>query len=310
MTKINLLPPEKIKRKRGAPGGKTIWLSAILPILVIAIIGVWWFSLGSQVKEKDDSINMAKQDLTDWKAKNKALEQYEVRLQEIKAKEEVVVRAISGRIYWARVLDDIARYCPSDIWLTSVACTGSETEGSVEFQGLAKQCRNRWARYIQNAVKYQVLLPNLFPGYSESVSTPSRPDIAADEEYRFHSDGTMGGDLYVYYPDYRPIARWIERMEQVPEFARVWLSTASPEWHAYGAAGVFEFQELDGVPGTSAQDVVKWEAEQGDYLMNFSSRATLNMNTAQIGPPLSAATAAAAPAQPKTESTGEEGATE
>ncbi|MBN1288884.1 MAG: hypothetical protein JXA49_04525 [Actinobacteria bacterium] len=303
MTKINLLPPEKIKKKVGAPGGNLIWLALALPLIVLIAIGVWWFSLGSQVSEKDDEIKSTKQELQDWQAKNKALEQYEVRLQEIKAKEQVVVRAVSGRIYWARILLNIADFCPNDIWLVSINCSSSENEGTVDFQGYAKQCRNRWNKNIDDLL----------------MVVPGTPDWRRDlhPDNRFHPEGTMDG-YYTYYPDYRPVANWIEKMEQIEQFARVWVSSAQPEWHAFAAATVLYKVPLkepvyDPVTGEllGYEEVYSYyDVDEGDYVMSFSSTANLDMPNAAIGKPLGAASAPAAPAQPATQEGAEEGGEE
>lgn len=246
MTRINLLPPEKIKRKRAgavrAPSARSYWwLLVVLPVVVAAAMGFWYLSLNSQMKAKEDALAQAKTELADWQAKNQALQPYKARQEEIVAIEQVAVRALQGRVYWARILNNIAIMCPKNIWITSLSGTSSGgTAGSVAFEGLALQCSNR-----------------------------------------LHA--TM---FYPYYPDYKPIAYWLERMAQISEFQRVWLSSAEPT----------------NVGGTTTTAGVM---TSGIWLMRFSSQATLNMQTATVGGPVQAAPTPtpAAPATPSTSGT-------
>ena len=211
----------------------------MLPVIVAVAMGVWYFSLNSQMKAKDDALAQAKTELADWQAKNQALQQYKTRQDEITAIEQVAVSALQGRVYWARILNNIAIMCPKDIWITSLSGTSTGgTTGSVAFEGLALQCPNR-----------------------------------------LH--GTM---FFPFYPDYKPIANWLDRMAQISEFLRVWLSSAEP----------------DNIGGTTS---TTGTAIGGIWLMRFSSQATLDMQTATIGGPVQAATTPTAPATPSTSAT-------
>ena len=217
------------------------WLLVVLPVVVAVAMGVWYFSLNSQMKKKEDALAEAKTELADWQAKSQALQQYKARQDEIAAIEQIAVKALQGRVYWALILNNIAIMCPKDIWLTSLNGTSTGgTTGSVAFEGLALQCPNR-----------------------------------------LH--GTM---FYPYYPDYKPIAYWLERMAQISQFQRVWLSTAEPT-------------NMGGTTSTTGEVI------SGTWLMRFSSQATLNMQTATIGGPVQAAPAPAAPATPSTSGTTE-----
>jgi Tfp pilus assembly protein PilN len=203
-----------------APSGRSYWwLLVVLPVIVAVAIGAWYFSLNSQMKKKEDALKAADTELADWQAKNQSLQQYKTRQEQIVSIEQIAVRALQGRVYWARILNNIAIMCPKDIWLTSLSGTSSGgTSGSVSFEGMALQCSNR-----------------------------------------LH--GTL---FYPYYPDYKPIAYWLERMAQISEFQRVWLSNAEPT-------------NIGGTTGTTGTTVV------GTWLMKFSSQATLNMQNATIG---------------------------
>jgi len=240
VTKINLLPPERIKERRRVAGPRSYaWLLIVLPLIVIVLMGMWYFKVSGQVSEKEKAIQKLKDDLNMWTAKVAELNQYKQMTENIKNSLNNVATALSGRVYWARILNEVAMMCPTDVWLTSL--TGSSeggTSGKVDFNGYALQCPNR----------------------------------------------ILNWKGYPYLPDYKPIAAWLERMAQIAEFQRVWLSNASPTTVGYNPA-------VTQTAGT--------ETQQGYWVISFTSSANLNMDTAVVGPKVSQTPQTPAPAQPK-----------
>jgi Tfp pilus assembly protein PilN len=240
LTKINLLPPERIKAKRAprAPSEKSfLWIVIVLPLIVLAAMLVWWFSMGSEISRLDESLSASKKELADLQAKNASLQQYKARKDQIAEIEKTVVSALSGRVYWARILNNVAIMCPTDIWLKSLNGTSTEGTGTVVFEGNATQCPNR-------------LLAGFFPGMLD------------------------------YHPDYKPIAQWIERMGQIEQFQRVWLSSAEPSF--IGSVP----PTTEGQPPIEAGTFVR--SATGNWVVRFNSTATLNMKTAALGTPAAA----------------------
>jgi Tfp pilus assembly protein PilN len=221
MTRINLLPPEKIKAKRRPSEKSYLWLAILLPALVLVLLVFLYISASGQVSKKDKALKEAQTELTDWQNKNASLLQYKTRQDQISQREATVVTALQGRVYWARILNNIAITIPTDIWLTSLnGISGDATApGTVQFTGYTLQCPNR----------------------------------------------NMGG-FYGYFPDYKPVANWLERMAQIIEFQRVWLANAQPT-----RQGVTIITNPDGTTVT------------GSRVIQFSSTATLNMDNAAIG---------------------------
>ncbi|MHB8895122.1 MAG: PilN domain-containing protein [Candidatus Geothermincolia bacterium] len=259
MTKINLLPPEKIKAKRKPAERSFWWLLVVLPVFVLVILAFLYFGASSQVATKNKQLKEAQQELTDWQNKNTALQQYKNRQDQITTLESSVVGALQGRVYWARILNNIAINCPTDIWLSVLNGTSGEatSAGTVEFSGFALQCPNR------------------------------------DNLTRF----------YPYFPDYKPIANWLERMAQITEFQRVWLSTAAPARQGSEPEMMLNWPFKRTTSETNA--LMPYAATEnlnftGVRVIQFTSTATLNMETATIGGP-KPAPAAAAPAAPSTE---------
>jgi Tfp pilus assembly protein PilN len=153
LTQINLLPPERIKAKRTrAPSEKSfLWLVITVPVVVLLLMIVWYFATGSSLSSKQKALDQANKDLADYQAKNASLQQYKARQDQITQIESTVVKALSGRVYWARILNNIAIMCPTNIWLDTLNGTSTSTSGTVAMTGFATQCPNR-------------LLGGFFPG--------------------------------------------------------------------------------------------------------------------------------------------------
>jgi Tfp pilus assembly protein PilN len=248
MTKINLLPPEKIKARK-PPGERSyLWLVIVLPLIAAVAIGVWWFSLNSEVSRKKEALDEAKKELAEVEAKNQQLEQYRLREEEISSIEAVVVTALQDRVYWARIMNNIAIMCPSDVWVTSLA--GDSDSGVVTFSVVALQCPNR--------------------------------------DY-------CGYGIYPHYPDYRPVAGWLDRMAQIEEFGSVWLSSASPVFNGTtcNSEGLATTEMLRGnrwyedpyCVGTclgQRTSTGQYTCFLGDWTVEFQSEATLDMEAARV----------------------------
>ncbi|MBU4175511.1 MAG: hypothetical protein KKB90_08255 [Actinobacteria bacterium] len=249
MTRINLLPPEKIKTKRGMGERSYLWLVIALPVILLVVMGLWYFSLNSQMTEKNKALEAAKVELADIQAKNQQLQQYKERQEQIASIENMAVTTLKDRVYWARIMNNIAIMCPTDIWLTSIT---ANAESGVTFAGYAMQCPNR--------------------------------------DY-------CGYGIYPHYPDYRPIAGWLDRMAQIGEFKTVWLSSATPIHHGAvctAPAGVETETVTTGnmwyedpycvgpCTGTITNPAPEYTCFVGYWLIEFTSDAVLDMQTAVV----------------------------
>jgi Tfp pilus assembly protein PilN len=247
LTKINLIPPEKKKEKRrrpGAPGGPPIaWLLLIIPVIVVILMVMLYLSASNKVKTQQTALKEKQTELADWQSKNAQLAKYSTRQQEIAQTEATVVNALRGRVYWARILNEVAIMIPKDVWLVSLNGTSTQnTSGTVTFEAYALQCPNRLNKGF----------------WSEA------------------GEDTAGNQHWPYLPDYRPVAGWLERMAQISEFQRIWLSSALPA------------QIQSGAPTTATTSAATW-------VMRFSSQATLNMDTATVEGTTTSSPTASAP---------------
>ncbi|MDD5447911.1 MAG: hypothetical protein PHO53_01915 [Actinomycetota bacterium] len=254
MTRINLLPPEKIKERKAVSERAYMILAIALPVIVLAIVVIMFISASSEVSKKEEALQTAKDELSEWQSKNQELAQYKQRQEAIAKQEKRVISVLEGRIYWARILNNIAIMCPSDIWLTSLSASSEEGgSGRVTFSGYALQT----------------------PGKTYATS------------------GT-----YPHYPDYLPIAAWIERMSQIAEFESIWVSSATPEFEGTTTStanpafptgvvtGPLWYEDpvrVGSVSGIEMQEGGQYIGFLGDWVIKFDSEAKLNKETAVIG---------------------------
>jgi Tfp pilus assembly protein PilN len=194
MTRINLLPPEKIKAKRRPSEKSYLWLAILLPALVLVLLVFLYISASGQVSKKDKALKEAQTELTDWQNKNASLLQYKTRQDQISQREATVVTALQGRVYWARILNNIAITIPTDIWLTSLnGISGDATApGTVQFTGYTLQCP-RMAQIIEFQ---RVWLANAQPT-RQGVTIITNPDgttVTGSRVIQFSSTATLNMD--------------------------------------------------------------------------------------------------------------------
>lgn len=225
-----------------------------LPVIVLIIVVMMFISASSQVSQKEEALQTAKDELSEWQSKNQELQQYKQRQEAIAQKEKQVVSVLQGRIYWARILNNIAVMCPSDIWLTSLSASSEEGgTGKVTFGGYALQT----------------------PGKTYATS-----------------------GSYPHYPDYLPVAAWLERMSQIAEFESIWVSNATPEFVGTTStaanpavptgvvSGPLWYEDpvrVGSISGIEMEEGGQYIGFLGDWLIKFDSEAKLNKDTATVG---------------------------
>lgn len=129
MTRINLLPPEVLKRRRA----ERVLVLAIVGM--VALIVILFFVYGITALR----VGSAKQELDDVKVERRKLEKqissykvYDTQKKEYNRLQGLADKAIAGEILWHRYFNDIAMVIPSDVWLTEFAgeATGVEINGT------------------------------------------------------------------------------------------------------------------------------------------------------------------------------------
>lgn len=127
MAGADLLPRTYgLKRRQN----RTVSLVALLGIGLLALVVLWWVSLGSKV-------NSEEQRLAEVKALNAGLQAESAELQEFAALEtEVIAKTgalqtvMAGDIYWPTVLTQVSALIPDQVWITTLTGSAGTTEGA------------------------------------------------------------------------------------------------------------------------------------------------------------------------------------
>jgi Tfp pilus assembly protein PilN len=124
MTRINLLPPEILEKRKSEK--QLIYIIAAFIGLILFLIAVYSFG-AIQIKKEE-------QRLAELKAENQRLNKaiaeyqvYEKRKAELQKMQNIISTALSGEIAWHKILNEISMVIPSDVWLQDF--TGDDLEG-------------------------------------------------------------------------------------------------------------------------------------------------------------------------------------
>lgn len=122
--RVNLLPPE-IRERRQAEE-RIGWVAFGAIVLALVLAGVWAYAT-IQVRSRTDELAAIQQQVESTRAAADQLAIFEERESELQARRAVVEQALSGRVAWARLFDELSLVMPSDIWLQTLAA--DETDG-------------------------------------------------------------------------------------------------------------------------------------------------------------------------------------
>lgn len=220
MTRINLLPPEikeKVERPHLVP-----WF-VLMGLVTVVIIGGLYFLFHAQKAGKEDTLKEKQMELEELKKQTKPMERFEAQQRELKSLQSLYQQANTGRVAWARMLNDLAMYVPEGlatasnpraptIWLTSLtidaqpleALTGGAAGGQqpaggtpIEIQGYAAPA---W-------LCIQTWLPR-----------------ASD----FKARGFLDSYPYYYYFRGHPkVAEFFVRLQNMEEWSNLWISQST-----------------------------------------------------------------------------------
>jgi Tfp pilus assembly protein PilN len=131
--RINLLPERRARRRRLVPesGVALVALIVIGSLALGYLFGEW---RNSQVRRQTDAINQKIRDIRPKVAEVLALQ---ARIDELRAKENLLRSLEAKEIPWAETLTDLAARTPGEAWLTSASVAVSQGQTRLTMQGTA-----------------------------------------------------------------------------------------------------------------------------------------------------------------------------
>lgn len=128
MIKINLLPRERVRRVAIAPR----LLVGLVGAVVVAALVLATIALNvrnARVRAEIDRVNARIEELKPQVAEVEALQR---KIAEARRKEQLLRQLQALRIPWERVMNELRRILPTDVWLTTI---GAAADGSLNFEG-------------------------------------------------------------------------------------------------------------------------------------------------------------------------------
>lgn len=126
MIKINLLPREE--RIRRAPVNTTLILAAVGAVILVSAMGYGWYWLNGDVGRLEASIRQARADLKRFDDLAKQVEKYRGEKKRLEDKIKVIETLVAAQRGPVRILDDVSRALPGEVWLTALNRTGNRLE--------------------------------------------------------------------------------------------------------------------------------------------------------------------------------------
>ncbi len=127
MRGADLLPRTyELKRRQS----RTVALVALGGIALLALVVLWWVSLGSKVNSEEQRLAEAQALNADLQAQSDELQEFAALETEVIAKTGALQTVMVGDIYWPSVLTQLSSLIPRDAWIETLSASAGATEGS------------------------------------------------------------------------------------------------------------------------------------------------------------------------------------
>lgn len=130
MIKINLLP--HVSRKKAAVN-RQAQLAGLGGVAVVLVLLYAWWSMVSDSRELRSKIEQTQQELKRYEEVAKKVAQFEADKKRLEEKIKTIDRLIASQTGPVRLMDQISRQLPSEVWLTGLR----EAGGRITLQGYA-----------------------------------------------------------------------------------------------------------------------------------------------------------------------------
>jgi type IV pilus assembly protein PilN len=168
MIKINLLPREE--RVRRAPVHTMMILAAVGGAILLLAMAYGWYWLNGEVGRLEAAIQQARTDLKRFDDLAKQVEKYRAEKKRLEDKIKIIETLVAAQRGPVRILDDVSRALPSEVWLTALGRTGNR----LEISGIAFSNFNV-AALMTNLSKDSKLLTNVDLVVSEKIAVADVP---------------------------------------------------------------------------------------------------------------------------------------
>lgn len=134
MVRINLLPPEILEKRKFEQSIVYVALGGLAAVLVI---GVVYAFLSFQVGAKNEVLQQNKETATQLLAQAQAYEVFQNKVDVLQSRKQVAGTALSGRVDWGRIANELSLVLPSDVWATFIRGSEIVDDEGLEIAGIA-----------------------------------------------------------------------------------------------------------------------------------------------------------------------------
>jgi type IV pilus assembly protein PilN len=126
MIRINLLPKEQ--RIRRAPVNTTRILAAVGAVIVLLAMAYGWYWLNGEVGRLETAIQQTRADLNRYEELAKQVDKFRAEKKRLEEKIQVIGTLLAAQAGPVRLLDELSKALPTEVWLTAFSRTGKRLE--------------------------------------------------------------------------------------------------------------------------------------------------------------------------------------
>jgi type IV pilus assembly protein PilN len=128
MIKINLLPREE--RKRHAPINMKLLLAGLGCVVALLAMGFGWYWLNGEVNRLQGEIQQTQAELKRFEELAKQVDKFQAEKKRLEEKLKVIQALMAAQGGPVRLLDEVSKALPNEIWLTAFTRTGKKLDVS------------------------------------------------------------------------------------------------------------------------------------------------------------------------------------
>jgi type IV pilus assembly protein PilN len=128
MIKINLLPREE--RRRRAPTSPLVYLAVLGAVVLAGGLAYGWYWLQSEVTAVEGRIAQTQAELKRYEQLAKQVDQYRAEKKLLEDKIKIIDTLVAAQGGPVRLLDEVSKALPGEVWLTAMNRTGKRLDVS------------------------------------------------------------------------------------------------------------------------------------------------------------------------------------
>ena len=123
MVRVNLLPREVLDRRKYEQWYRYVFIGVVGLALIVLFV---YAALYLMVQQKNDDLQVLREETTQYQTQADAFGVFEIKEQELLAREQIATLALSNRLNMGMLAEEISLVLPDEVWLNTIVI-GEET---------------------------------------------------------------------------------------------------------------------------------------------------------------------------------------